>query len=278
MASTPSHAPENTSYFDVPACPSNIHDPHPPSPPFRFMDLPGEIQNDIVNKFIVSSRPVTIHLPRFNRRPSPAPALKTHPKFDKPVTITPPHSRNSSIERDRQYGHSRLALMLTCKKLYREHWRTYYGDNIFVFNMDIFREFAQSIPSRCWQHIRKIAFKMPHRHHHEGVWKMLTTMGSLNEIQLWLPDFVEVDETVREVGTQGIKDCKNLKSIEIKRLGEQDGEYAELTESDRELQDHFISLLDSKGDQKGTKKSSQPPKLQRRLTDPFALKQSDVEN
>ena len=160
--------------------------------------------------------------------------------------------------------------MLTCKQLYREHWRKYYGDNIFIFQMDVFREFAQQMPRRCWQNIRKVAFKMPHRHHHEGIWKMLGTMRSLHEIQLWMGHGLQIDETVRDAAVQGVKNCQALDSFSVKRLGAEEDEFVGLNERDEELQSYIDSMLKSKKTGQPIKKSS-PPKLERRRTDPFTL-------
>jgi hypothetical protein len=279
MATTPRSISDTTSYFDIGfGCPSKIHDLPTTPPPFRFQDLPGELRNQIVQNFLVPSSPIVMHVPRFNRHPSPPPKPQAHPKFDRPVLLTPPMSRSPSVEEDRSVGHSRLALMLTCRQLYREHWRTYYGDNMFVFSLDVFKQFARDIPHRCWSHIRKIAFRMPHRHHHSGIWKMLSTMKSLEEIELWIQQPVITDETVFDCAVEGVKVCKNLKSFKIRRTDEEP-QSQDVIAKDEELQEYIDNILESRKGATTTtrKRPAAPAYLDRKLTDPFGQNLPDTE-
>ena len=228
-----------------PGCHAKVHRHPAPLPPFRFLDLPGELQNEVVQYFIVSNPPIVIHAPRFNRHPSPPPRPRSHPHFDRPVLPTPPLSRSTPQYRDRRVGHSRLALMLTCRKLYREHWRTYYGDNMFVFTLDVFRAFLRDIPSKCLTHMRRIAFRMPHRFHHEDIWRFLSGMKGLEELELWMSKSVITDETVRNCATRGIRECKEVKTFRMKRFNDEDIE-RDIEESDEALENEIQSYLRSR--------------------------------
>src|SRR6186713_1994988 len=101
-------------------CPAKIHRGSTPPPPFRFLDLPAEIRNRIVSYFTLSDTPIIIHEPRFNRHPSPPVRPRSRPRFDRPVPPSPPPSRSPSADHERDHGHTRLALMLTCRRLYRD--------------------------------------------------------------------------------------------------------------------------------------------------------------
>lgn len=225
-------------------CPSIIHRPPTAPPPFRLLDLPAELQNRIVNYFIVSESPITIHEPRFNRHPPSHPRPLSRPRYDRPVPPTPPLSRSPSQGHE-GLGHTRLALMLTCRRLYREHWKTYYGDNIFDFNLDVFRRFSKEIPARCRSQIRRVEFRMPHRQHHEQVWRMLGSMRGLEELELRMKKPIVTDETVEDCCIRGIARCGKLGSIRLRRDRGTDDEDPdqELLARDRALEDRVNVML-----------------------------------
>jgi hypothetical protein len=221
----PSAAAIECLHGDVHAdrCPARIHRPPTPPPPFRFLDLPGEIQNHIVNYFIVADQPLTIHQPRFNRHRSP-PKPRSRPRFDRPVPPTPPLSRSASADstksRDAELGHTRLALMLTCRQLYREHWRTYYGKNVFEFNLDTFIAFLENIPTRCSTQIRRVKFRMPHRYHHGRIWNMLAGLKRLEELELQLCPTSRAESSEYDHAIGGARYCRRLLAFRLTRTPE----------------------------------------------------------
>ena len=243
------------SDFDVQAldemgqgCPSRVHRPPIPPPPFRFFDMPGEIQNMIVREFIVSEHPIIIHEPRFNRHPSPPPRPRSRPRYDRPVPLTPSLPRSTSNQGRNVYGHTRLALMLTCRKLYREHWRTYYGGNVFEFNFDLFTRFSKEMPARCLSQIRRIKLWMPHRQYHDSLWFGLSNIHQLEGLELCLRKPVMTDETIVDCCMRGISSCANLKVVRLRRYDPGDDERSdeELLSRDREFQEKVDAILQSK--------------------------------
>lgn len=220
-------------------CPAAIHKPAPPAPPFRFLDLPGEIQNHVVNYFIVSSHALTIHKPQFNRHPSPPPKARERPRFDRPVPPTPPLSRSVSADsakanEEAQLGHTRLALMLTCRKLYREHWRTYYGENMFEFSTDTFDAFMDQIPVRCQAQIRRVRFRMPHKHHHGRIWTMLAGLRRLEELHMVFCPPSLTEDTEYDQAVEGAKHCARLLTFGLTRAEEDDETQCENAERIRQ--------------------------------------------
>ena len=205
--------------MDPPYCPSTIHRCPAPAPPFRFLDLPGEIQNHIASYPLLSDFPIMIHKPRFNRHPSSPPRPRSHPRYDKLVPLTPPLSRSPSANKDdrENLGYTGLALVLTCRLLYHDHWRMYYRENVFAFSLDTFKGFIKNVPARCQSQIQRISFRMPHKHHHDLIWGMLGSLDRLEELEIWLPQASTAEISELEKCLQGVKGCKRLLTFALRR-------------------------------------------------------------
>ena len=228
-------------------CSARIHRQPKPPPPFRFLDLPGEIQNLIVKEFVLSESPITIHEPRFNRHPPPPPQPRLRPRYDRPVLVNPPHPPYLPQDGRDIYGHTRLALMLTCRKLYQEHWRTYYY-NVFDFSFDVFNRFTREVPARCFSQLRKMKFRMPHRQYHERLWRTFSSMRRLEDLELWLTESLAIDETVENCCIKGVATCRKLKAISVRRAGDTEGGglRQESPSRERELQEKARAILRSR--------------------------------
>ena len=226
----------------VHGCPARIHRLDrlsSSSVPFRFLHLPPEVRDQIVSYLIVSHEPVIIHQPRFNRHPSPPTRPHSSVRFNRPLPSALPSSSSKSLDdEEARLGHTRLALISTCRLLYHDHWKTYYAANMFSVNLDTFIRFSKEIPAHCRSEIRRIAFRMPNICHHPRIWKMLASLKKLEELEIWLHKASTTEESERELCASGVRECRRLRSFSLRRegCGGAGVEYAEINERDRQVE------------------------------------------
>ncbi|MCJ1479481.1 hypothetical protein MMC13_008167 [Lambiella insularis] len=236
----------------VPYCPSRIHLPASPPPTITLLDIPPEIRTQIVSYIIVASSPITIHEPKFNRH-SPPPLAKTLPRTTwptpGPAPSTPPPEDIFTV------GHTRLAILLTCRLLYRENWRAYYGCNTFFFSLSTLSPFLDAIPSRCRNEIQHLSFRMPYRHRHARIWQMLATLKKLEELELWLHPPATARHSEWESCAWGIRECERLKVLRLRREDGHVGSNEEtVLERDRSVEKEINTFLRERLIMRGTDK------------------------
>lgn len=223
-------------------CP--IHRPQPRPLPFRFFALPPEIRYQIITHVVTDPFPITIRWKGFNRHVKAQPQIHTGPAMSAPEQLLHPNEELSDEEIF--FGHSRIALLMTCKQAYGEGWKIYYGKNTFDFTLDTFRPFCEEIPPRCRNQIRSIHFRMPFRYRHELIWQMLAGFAKLEilEIQLHGPSTTQHSEW--EKCWSGATKIKRLQNLRLKRLGplaELNAQGLGVLEKDREIQDEINAYL-----------------------------------
>lgn len=223
-------------------CP--IHRPRPQPEPFRFFALPPEIRTQIITCVATEAFPITIRWKGFNRHVKAQPQIHTGSAMTAPEQLLHPDEEVSGGELCD--GHSRMALLMTCKQAYREGWKIYYGKNTFDFTLHTFRPFCEEIPPRCRNQIRSIRFRMPFRYRHEMIWQMLAGFAKLEnlEIQLHRPSTAQYSEW--ENCWSGVKKIKRLQALQLRRLGcsvEWNAQDLSVLERDCEIQDEINAYL-----------------------------------
>ena len=118
---------------------------------------------------------------------------------------------------------------------------------MFEFTFDVLKRFAKEMPARCLSRVRRLRLRVPHRQYHQQLWRFLSRLRSLEELDLWLTKPVVVDETVEECCINGVKVCKRLKVVRFKREDDcEEGADQELVARDKELEGKANSLLTSR--------------------------------
>lgn len=229
-------------YWESTRCP--IHRPQPRPQPFRFFALPPEIRQQIITHVVTDPFPITIKWKGFNRHVKTQRQIHTGPSMSAPEQLLRPNEEPSDEELC--FGHSRIALLMTCKQAYGDGWKIYYGKNTFDFTLDIFKPFCDEVPSRCRNQIRSIHFKMPSRYYHDMIWQMLATFAKLEnlEVQLHAPSTAQVSEW--ENCQSGVKKIKRLQTLRLWRAGcsgERILQDLVVLEKDREIQDEINAYL-----------------------------------
>lgn len=155
-------------------CPSRIHT-HGLTAPFRFFSLPPEIRQEIIRYAATESQPIFIKYKNFNRHRKPQRKTRSGHLIDRREYVSP---------EKRIWGHSRMAILFTCRQAYVEGCPIYYGENTFNFTPEVFKHFHDEIPVRCVRQIRSIV--MPFFYEHLSVWHLLANLESLRTLHLIL--------------------------------------------------------------------------------------------
>ena len=223
-------------------CP--IHRPSTPPLPFRFFALPPEIRHQIITHVVTESVPITIRWKSFNRHGKAHPQIHTGPSMSAPEQLLRPDEGLSGEVLS--YGHSRIALLMTCKQAYREGWKVYYGNNTFAFTLDTFRAFYEEIPPRCRNQIRSIHFRMPLRYYHEMIWQMLTKLTKLENLEIQLHAASTAQHSEWDNCRSGAQKIKRLQALKLSRAGyiaERHMPEPGVLAKDREVQDEINASL-----------------------------------
>lgn len=84
----------------------------------------------------------------------------------------------------RTYGHSRLALLLTCRQAYREGWLMYYTLNTFKVAIDDLESFVDHLPDRCCAVIRSLIITFQRGDNWVGfTWDHLAPLRDLRHLE-----------------------------------------------------------------------------------------------
>ena len=223
-------------------CP--IHRPRPRPLPFRFFALPPEIRNHIITYVVTEPFPITIKWKGFNRHVKALPQIHTGPAMSAPEQLLHPEEELSGEELS--FGHSRIALLMTCKQAYGEGWKIYYGNNTFDFTLDTFKPFCEEIPPRCRNQIRSIHFRMPFRYRHEMIWQMLARFAKLENLEIQLHGNSTAQLSEWENCRVGAMKIKRLQALTLRRLGssaEWNAQELGVLEKDREVEDEINAYL-----------------------------------
>lgn len=225
-----------SAIMNAPYCPSLCHRLPLPAPPFRFLDLPPEIRYQIIEDVVTEPDFITVRYKTYNRHPQ------------RQIKNRAGHVINTAAklsEEKRRYGHSRMALLLTCRQLYHDGWRTYYGKNTFIFSYDVFKPFLMELPLRCQHQLRRIVFRM-HKYRHEQIWRMLAICKGLEYLEVVLHPPGNLQYSEWDIHLWGAKCIEGLKELKLKRLGKQkDLNEQELSvfEKDRALEEEVKTLI-----------------------------------
>lgn len=190
-------------------CSSKIHPYNNPSAPFRFLDLPPEIRNEIMFFAVTEDTPIVIHGKRFNRH------LK--PPQRTPYGRAINRSQEPSFEK-RTLGHSRIALLMASRQAYYDGYTLYYGKNTFLFTRDTLKAFCEDIPRRCLRQVRSLQFMIPFMDQHDTIWRMLAGLEALENLEIWMK---YPQSTVRRPNWEnciwGTRGLRRLKRFQITR-------------------------------------------------------------
>ena len=191
------------------SCPCRVHSYNNVPTPFRFFALPPEIRNEIMILAITETATITIHSKPFNRHPKPQ--QKT------PAGHIINRSQQPSVEK-LTTGHSRIAILMTCRQAYYDGSTLYYGKNTFSFTLKTLRAFCEDIPRRCLSQIRSVIIMVPFMDRHDTIWRTLAGLEALEDLELQMR---YPRSTVRRLNWEnciwGARGIRRLKRFRITR-------------------------------------------------------------
>lgn len=108
--------------------------------------------------------------------------------------------------------------------------------------------------------IRHVTMKMPYKHHHERIWRLLSSFKRLKQLEVWLHKTTMADSSEWDNCINGAKDCKRLMTFVLRREeDERDAPREEVLEKDRQTEGKINAMLrEREDDRAGSRSRSRP--------------------
>lgn len=200
-----------------------------PPPPFRFLHLPPEIRNMVYELVVVDHSPLT---------------TKIYRRVDGCLPIDDVRAfQHKPSEETRFWGHSRLALLATCREAYFEARTLYYRENSFSIVSYYASEFIQAINEDNQNQLRSLFIDCTSTVCYDdsepaiNMWNYLEQLQKLSRLTLFLPHFEKLanqEQSERDVYWKGVERLKALRRFGVER---RNAWYVDIAILDRDRED-----------------------------------------